>query len=260
VLVQEIREFQAVKKYRHLFGDQRYHTVLNDTTNGAYSKTNQRIHLIKPICSILILSFRILGILTSDTPAGFRTKILYEFLIEEIRAACRQPTITVRIWPQWDLMLRTNRELELYNWPYQLRAALNNAHHAVPHPTSFSITLPISPCSQQTLISCCSRSVTDQVTHPYKSLLLQPLHSKLDPDNSVGIANRYGMDGPGIEFRWGRDFPHPSRQDLGPIYPPIQWVPGLSRRVKRPGCGVDHPPHVAPRLKQYFYSPSGPTR
>jgi len=29
-------------------------------------------------------------------------------------------------------------------------------------------------------------------------------------DSSVGIATRYGLDGPGIESVWGRDFPHPS--------------------------------------------------
>ena len=37
----------------------------------------------------------------------------------------------------------------------------------------------------------------------------------------VGIATRYGLDGPGIESRWRRDFPHPSRPDLGPTQPPI---------------------------------------
>jgi hypothetical protein len=46
-------------------------------------------------------------------------------------------------------------------------------------------------------------------------------------NSSVGIATRYGLDGPGIEFRWGRDFPQPSRSALGPTQPPIQWVPGL---------------------------------
>ena len=30
-------------------------------------------------------------------------------------------------------------------------------------------------------------------------------------DSSVGIATGYGLDGPGIELRWGRDFPHMSR-------------------------------------------------
>ena len=48
-------------------------------------------------------------------------------------------------------------------------------------------------------------------------------------DSSVGIATRYGLDGPGIESRWGRDFPHLFRPTLGPIQPPIQRVPGLSQ-------------------------------
>ena len=54
--------------------------------------------------------------------------------------------------------------------------------------------------------------------------------------SSVGIANRYGLEGPGIESRWGRGFPHPSRPALGPTQPPIPWVPGLSPEDKAAGA------------------------
>ena len=49
------------------------------------------------------------------------------------------------------------------------------------------------------------------------------------PGSSVGIATGYGLDGPGIESRWRRDFPHLSSPALGTTQPPVQWVPGLSR-------------------------------
>ena len=47
-------------------------------------------------------------------------------------------------------------------------------------------------------------------------------------DSAVGIAARYVLDGPRIEFRWGRGIPYPSRPAIRPTQPPIQWVPGLS--------------------------------
>ena len=45
-------------------------------------------------------------------------------------------------------------------------------------------------------------------------------------DDVIGIATRYGLDGPGIESRWLRDFPHPPRPAVGPIHQPVQWVVG----------------------------------
>jgi len=62
----------------------------------------------------------------------------------------------------------------------------------------------------------------------YTGILLLP-GIKMGRDSSVNIATRYGLNGLGIESRWVRDFPHPSRLALGPNQPPTQWVPGLSR-------------------------------
>ena len=68
----------------------------------------------------------------------------------------------------------------------------------------------------------------------------------------------------GIESRWERDFPHPSRPALGPTQPPIQRITGLSWGVKRQKRGVDHPPpssaEAEERVELYLYSPSGPSR
>jgi len=52
-------------------------------------------------------------------------------------------------------------------------------------------------------------------------------------DSSVGVATRYGLDGPGIESRWGRVFLNPSRRALGPTHP--QRVTGLFPASKAAG-------------------------
>ena len=56
------------------------------------------------------------------------------------------------------------------------------------------------------------------------------------PGSAVGIATGYGLDGSGIESRWGRDFSHLSRPALGATQPPVQWYwvfPGGKERPVR---------------------------
>ena len=62
------------------------------------------------------------------------------------------------------------------------------------------------------------------------------------PGSVDGIATGYGLDGPGIETRCGREFPHLSRPALGPAQPPVTMGNGSFPGVKS-GRGVTLTPH-----------------
>jgi hypothetical protein len=72
--------------------------------------------------------------------------------------------------------------------------------------------------------------------------LMQANISKSRPGSSVGIATGYGLDGSGIDSRYGRDSPHLSRPALGSTQTSVQWIPGLSPGRKRPGRDADPSP------------------
>jgi hypothetical protein len=68
-------------------------------------------------------------------------------------------------------------------------------------------------------------------------------------DRVVGIATRYGLDGPRIDSVGARFSAR--RPALGPTQPPLRLVPrSPPRGLRRPEHGVDHPPHLAPTLKE----------
>ena len=67
------------------------------------------------------------------------------------------------------------------------------------------------------------------------------------PGSVVGITTGYGLDGPGIESRWGRDFPHLSRPALGPTQPPVECLyRGKEQRGREVGPS---PPSIAVIMK-----------
>jgi hypothetical protein len=78
------------------------------------------------------------------------------------------------------------------------------------------------------------------------------------------IVTRYGLEGPGIESRWGRDFPHPSRPALGLTQHSIQWAPDFFPGIKRQARGVDHSPQsnaeIIERVELYINSTYGSSR
>jgi hypothetical protein len=100
------------------------------------------------------------------------------------------------------------------------------------------------------------------VTHMLKALFFAIAHNFSGPRGVASIVTGYGLDDPGIESRWRRDFPHLSRPALGSTQPSVQWVPGLSRGKERPGRDSDPSPFSSARgherVELYLYSPYGP--
>jgi hypothetical protein len=72
-------------------------------------------------------------------------------------------------------------------------------------------------------------------------------------DSSASIATRLRAGQPGFNSQQGQEiflFSVVSRPTLGPIQPPIQWVPGvLSLGVKWQGCEADHSPPCSVEVK-----------
>jgi hypothetical protein len=83
-------------------------------------------------------------------------------------------------------------------------------------------------------------------------------------DSVVGIATRFGLDGPEIEFNWGGGVIFRSRPDCPGVHPASYTVgtgslPGVERR----GHGFATHPLSSAKVKErvglYIYSRSGPS-
>jgi hypothetical protein len=97
--------------------------------------------------------------------------------------------------------------------------------------------------SQVFLIAACPHISPKRTKYYYKSLIV-------DRDSVISIATLHGLDDPGIESGVGEIFETRPGRPWGPsrfLYNAYRVsVPG----VERLGRGVDHPPHLAPRLKK----------
>ena len=93
-----------------------------------------------------------------------------------------------------------------------------------------------------------------------QKILYWSYRERRGPGGVVGIATGYGLDGPGIESRWGRDFPHLSRPALEPIQPPdADPSPPSSAVVKKEWSYTSTPPmgHTACTEPQCPYITTG---
>ena len=81
-------------------------------------------------------------------------------------------------------------------------------------------------------------------------LKLCTMYSGVGWDSSVGIATRYGLDGPEIESRWGARFSAPVRTGPGAHPASCTMGTGSFPGVKRPERGVDHPPSSSAAVKE----------
>jgi hypothetical protein len=110
--------------------------------------------------------------------------------------------------------------------------------------------LPNKTVCSELLITACNALVTSSS---------QFLLVLCGPGSVVGTATAYGVDGPGVECRWGRDFPHLSRPALRHTQPPVQWYRVFPGGKGRPGRDADPSPTSSAEVKNtvelYLYSP-----
>jgi hypothetical protein len=137
----------------------------------------------------------------------------------DVRAAgylLRQRGRTVRIESPWPLANR---------WNICHRFSIREARiFCFVTDTEDYYSVVVSAClmlPDRRILTSLSRILTSH-SRNLRCLLSLTSHSARGPGSVVGIATGYGLDGPGIESWWRRDFLHTSKPDLGSTQPPVK--------------------------------------
>ena len=95
--------------------------------------------------------------------------------------------------------------------------------------------------------------VPNRATVPYRLLFCYVLVCHVVVVTGIclwaGLATHYGLEGPVIESRWRRYFPHRPDRPWGPprLLYNVYWVIPLAKAA---GARLNHPPHLGPTLKK----------
>ena len=156
--------------------------------------------------------------------------------VSSLNLAVREPSHVLAVWK-----LLSNR------WSYASDVSCGEktrllAQRLVQYPELFTVTTVLSIYSGIAPLllcfQCCSSNLIIQLT-------------SVDRDNSVGIATLYGLDDPGIQFRWGGEsFRARPDRPWGPQSLLCNGYRVSSPGVKRPGRGVNHPPTSSAEVKE----------
>ena len=97
-------------------------------------------------------------------------------------------------------------------------------------------------CNTARRIGCCAGRTTGKGS----SVFDVSRKETAGPGSVVGIATAYGLDGPGIECRWGRNFP----QVFRPTFPGGKVRPRRDADLSPPSSA-----EIKNRVELYLYSP-----
>ena len=140
-------------------------------------------------------------------------------------------------WKLWRFSVKVGNKVHFYrlprprniidltnksHWKLKIQLTFKTKYERIIHARSWSAGAPIHWIALPFLLCACNSSGTTQ-------RIFIKFHI-------AAYVTRYELDGQGIESRWGRDFPHPSRRALGHVQLPTQWVLGLLPGSKAAGA------------------------